>query len=108
MPSLEARVRDALGELDQPGLVEKRMFGGIGYLVHGNMACGTNKGSLIVRVGPEAYDQALARPHVRVFDMTGRPMAGWVMVGPEGCSTNDSLRQWLKEGIAFALTLSPK
>jgi TfoX/Sxy family transcriptional regulator of competence genes len=108
MSSLEERVRNLLGELDQPGIVEKRMFGGVGYLVHGNMACGVNKGSLIVRVGPDAYERALARPHVKVFDMTGRPMSGWVMVAPEGCSTDEVLRKWVEEGITFALTLPAK
>jgi len=108
MPDLEERVRDALGELQQTGLVEKRMFGGVGYLVHGNMACGVHRGNLIVRVGVDAYERALARPHVRVFDITGRPMKGWVMMGPEGCATDDSLRQWVREGIAFALSLPAK
>ncbi len=108
MTSLEERIRNVLAELDQTGVVEKRMFGGSGYLVHGNMACGANKGNLIVRVGPDAYEAALRRPHVKVFDMTGRPMAGWVMVAPEGCSTDDTLRQWVQEGVAFALTLPAK
>jgi TfoX/Sxy family transcriptional regulator of competence genes len=108
MPSLEERVRALLAELDQPGLVEKRMFGGLSYLVQGNMACGVNKGSLIVRVGPDAYERALARPYVRVFDMTGRPMAGWVVVEPEGCSADDDLRSWIREGVAFALSLPAK
>ena len=108
MPSLEERVSDALGELQQSGLVEKRMFGGVGYLVHGNMACGVHRGTLIVRVGPDAYERALARPHANVFDITGRPMKGWVTVGPEGCSTDEALRQWVQEGIAFALSLPAK
>ena len=79
---LAARVTEALG--GQDGLVEKKMFGGIGYLVHGNMACGVNRNDLIIRVGPAAYEEALAHPHTDVFDMTGRPMKGWIVVRPEG------------------------
>ncbi len=108
MTSLEERIRNVLAELDQTGVVEKRMFGGIGFMVRGNMACGVHKGRLIVRVGPDAYERALAKPHVGVFDITGRPMTGWVMVAPEGCSTDDTLRQWVQEGVAFALTLPAK
>ena len=78
---LAHRVREVLRDL--PGLVEKKMFGGIGFLVHGNMACGVNGDELIVRVGPEGYQEALARPHARPFDMTGRPMKGWVWVASE-------------------------
>src|SRR5450756_1628002 len=100
---IEERVRDALGVLQQPGLVEKRMFGGVGYLVNGNMACGTHKGRLIVRVGREAHERALARPHTGEFDITGRAMSGWVMVEPEGCSMDDALDRWVREGVALSL-----
>jgi len=78
--NLTRRMRAKIGSL--PGLVEKKMFGGVGFMVQGNMACGVHGEDLIARVGPEHYEQALAQPHTKPFDMTGRPMSGWVMVAP--------------------------
>jgi hypothetical protein len=103
---LAQRVRRVLGE--KPGLVEKKMFGGIGYLVQGNMACGVNRGDLIIRVGPEQYEAALSRPNTRPFDLTGRPMKGWVVVEPDGYEAEDDLKGWVEEGLGFALSLPPK
>jgi hypothetical protein len=104
--ALAARVRAALGE--RGDLVEKRMFGGVGYLVRGNMACGVHGDRVIVRVGPEAYEAALADPHTRPFDLTGRPMTGWVTVGPEGYAIDTALAEWILRGVSFALTLPAK
>jgi TfoX/Sxy family transcriptional regulator of competence genes len=103
---LGVRIRAAMGPL--PGLEEKKMFGGIGFLVNGNMACGVHKNNLIVRVGPERYATALARPHTRPFDMTGRPMAGWVMIEPPGCATESELKACVEQGLAFARSLPEK
>ncbi len=103
---LGTRVRAALGPL--PGLVEKKMFGGICFLVNGNMDCGVIKDDLIVRVGPDKHATALARPHVRSFDFSGRPMAGWVYVGPQGCATEADLNDWIGLGVEFARSLPPK
>jgi TfoX/Sxy family transcriptional regulator of competence genes len=97
---------EVLGE--QPGLVDKKMFGGVGYMLHGNMACGVNQDALIVRVGPEGYQEALAQPYVKPFDMTGRPMKGWVVVLAEGCQSDEALEAWVQQGVGFALTLEPK
>ena len=91
-----------------PGLVEKNMFGGVGYMIHGNMACGVNQEDLIVRVGPDGYDQALKQPHVSVFDMTGRPMKGWVTLSPEGYQDQAELKAWIQKGVDFAKSLPPK
>ena len=91
-----------------PNLVEKKMFGGIGYLVNGNMACGVLGESLIVRVGPERYQQALSRPHIAVFDMTGRPMTGWVVVNPQAFESEGALESWVEVGLDFVATLPPK
>ncbi len=102
---LEQRIHQLMGGLCSAGFAEKRMFGGVGFLVGGNMACGVNKGRLIVRVGPGAYARALARPHAGAFDMTGRPMAGWVMVAAEGCQSEADLERWVREGVEFALSL---
>ncbi|MBT3189021.1 MAG: TfoX/Sxy family protein [Anaerolineae bacterium] len=89
-------------------IVEKKMFGGIGYLLHGHMACGVLDNALIVRVGKEDYGEALTRPHTRVFDTTGRVMNGWVMVNPAGTADEDDLSAWVEQGIKFVLTLPPK
>ena len=104
--SLAKRVRAVMDDL--PGYTEKKMFGGVGYLLFGNMATGVNGADLIVRVGPDAYESALKQPHTRVFDMTGRPMKGWVVVTTEGCRTDEGLKSWIKKGVAFAQTLPPK
>ena len=86
----------------------KKMFGGVGYMIQGNMACGVHKDSLIVRVGPEAYGAALAEPHTRPFDLTGRPMKGWVWVAAAGYEADEDLQQWISQGVDFALTLPAK
>lgn len=87
---------------------EKRMFGGLGYFVAGNMCCIVGRNGLIVRVGPDAYEDALSRPHARVFDMTGRVMTGFVTVDPPGRATDADLAQWLALGVAFAKSLPAK
>lgn len=104
--SLSRRIHELLQ--DQPGLIEKKMFGGIGFMLQGNMACGVNKEDLIVRVGPEAYGQSVIQPHARPFDFTGRPMKGWVMVGPPGYAAEEDLQAWVKQGVDFALSLPAK
>ena len=103
---LAQRVREEIQDL--PEFVEKKMFGGVGYLLMGNMACGVNKDDLIIRVGPGRYDDALAEPHTRPFDMTGRPMTGWVVVTAEGYASDDDLARWVEEGADFCLTLPEK
>ena len=103
---LAQRVRDLLE--GHPGYVEKKMFGGVGYMLRGNMACGVNKDDLIVRVGLDRYEEALTQPVARVFDMTGRPMKGWVVVEPQGVEEDEDLEGWVQQGVDFALTLPPK
>ena len=103
---LAHRIREVLG--DDPDLIEKKMFGGVGFMLRGNMACGVNQDDLIVRVGPEQYETELARPHARPFDFTGRPMTGWVMVGPEGYQEDQELADWVERGLRFAASLPPK
>ena len=90
------------------GLTEKKMFGGVGFLINGNMACGVNKQDLIVRLADDDSAKALKRPHVRPFDMTGRPMKGWVLVAPAGLSSDRALDEWIDKSVAFARTLPPK
>ena len=89
-------------------IIEKKMFGGVGYLLDGNMACGVHGDRLIVRVGPERYAHAQAQPHTREFDLTGRPMKGWITVGPEGYESAEELAAWVEQGLDFAGSLPPK
>jgi len=89
-------------------VVEKKMFGGLGFLLNGNMACGVNKDDLIMRVNPEKHATLLKKPHAKPFDLTGRPMKGWLVVGAEGVKTEKQLSTWVKEGVEFSLTLPPK
>jgi TfoX/Sxy family transcriptional regulator of competence genes len=104
--TLVQRVRSLLE--GKKGFTEKKMFGGVCFLVRGNMACGILNDDLIVRVGPENYEDSLKLPNTREFDITGRSMKGWVMVSTEGHYTNESLSSWVERGIAFALTLPAK
>ncbi len=103
---LVQRVREEMSGL--PGYVEKKMFGGVGFMLQGNMACGVNGADLIVRVGPELYESALAEPHTKLFDMTGRPMKGWVVVIEEGYEAEADLKAWVKQGVEYALSLPAK
>ena len=95
-------------ELKGVPFVEKKMFGGVGFLIHGNMACGVYKNDMIVRVDPAKHERLLKKPSAKVFDITGRPMKGWLMVEAEGYKTSKQLNSWIKEGVEFALTLPPK
>lgn len=103
---LAQRIREALADAD--GLSERRMFGGIAFMLHGNMAVGISGDELMVRVGPEAYEDALAQPHARVFDMTGRVMRGWVVVAAEGIADDGALDDWVRRGADYARSLPPK
>ena len=104
---LANRVRELLA--GEAGLTEKAMFGGLGFMLHGNIAVGISSGSeLMVRVGPDGTDDALAKPHTRIFDMTGRPMKGWILVAEEGLKTRRDLSAWVKRGTDFARTLPRK
>jgi len=90
------------------GFKERKMFGGICFLVHGNMACGIIGEDLIVRVGKAAYEKELVSAHARKFDITGKVMTGWVMVSPEGHRSEEQLKAWLQKGIDFVRALPPK
>lgn len=103
---LAARIRAVLA--DRKGLTERRMFGGIAFMLHGNMACGLTSDSLMVRVGPHRFEDALAQPHARPMDFTGRPMKGMVYVAPAGYETEEGLAAWVRRGIDYASSLPPK
>jgi hypothetical protein len=104
---LADRIRKAFGR--QPSLSEKEMFGGIGFLIRGNMACGVHDLEMIVRVGPAAHEAALKEAHVRPFDLSGgRPAKGWVLVKPGGVKRPADLKKWVERGVVFARSLPPK
>lgn len=103
---LADRIRVALRR--RRHVVEKKMFGGVGFLLGGNLCCAVWKDSLILRLGPDQYDDALAEDHVHLFDITGRPMMGWVMVDPEGIVDHESLSEWLNRAYHFCRSLPPK
>lgn len=103
---LAQRIRDEIG--DHPALVEKQMFGGIAFMVQGNMSVGVAGDELMVRVGKENDENALSKPHVRPFDLSGRPMAGWVLVEADGTAADKDLSGWIDTGVAYAESLSPK
>lgn len=104
--SLASRIRDTLAR--KRGIEEKKMFGGISFLLNGNMLVGVWKDSLIVRLGPERGEEALLESHVREFDITGKPMKGWVMVEPEGVEDDDQLKEWIDRATRFVKTLPAK
>ncbi len=97
---LVARVRRLLSR--QPELSERKMFGGICFMLRGHMCCGVLDDQLILRVEPHYYDAAMNRPHTRVMDITGRPMKGFVVVLPKGYATGKALGAWLAIGSRCA------
>jgi TfoX/Sxy family transcriptional regulator of competence genes len=103
---LAARIRIAIGR--KKGIEEKKMFGGVGFLLNGNILVGVWKDSMIVRLGTEEGDEALRERHVRVFDITGKAMTGWVMVAAEGVGTDDEVKDWVKRAVKFVGKLLAK
>jgi hypothetical protein len=104
--SLANRIRHILGR--RRGVTEKKMFGAICFLLNGNMCVGVWKTCLIARLGPTQGAQALLEPHVEVFDVTGKPMKGWVLVEPDGVENNEQLTEWIQKAVEFAGTLPKK
>jgi len=104
--SLADRIRRALGR--HKGIQERKMFGGIAFLLHGNMCVGVWKSSLVARLGPEQAAAALQQPHVNEFDVTGRPMKGWVLIDAEGLDEENQLRDWIERAVEFVSTLPAK
>jgi TfoX/Sxy family transcriptional regulator of competence genes len=103
--ALAARVRSRLAA--EEGLTERKMFGGLAFMLDGHMVCGIVRDELMLRLGPERAAAALERPHVRQMDITGRPLTGMVFVAPAGLG-QASLRSWVGQAIAFVRTLPPK
>ena len=103
---LAERIRGVLD--DRPDLSEKRMFGGIAFLIKGNMSVGIVQDKLMVRVGPESYDRALRARHARKMDFTGKPMKGFVYVVPSGYESDADLERWIALGASYAMSLPTK
>jgi TfoX/Sxy family transcriptional regulator of competence genes len=104
--TLASRIRDALSR--KKSIEEKKMFGGIGFLLNGNMLVGVWKNSLIVRLGPEGYEDALLEAHVKEFDITGRAMKGWVLVAQECVEDDEGLKNWIQRAMKFVGKLPVK
>jgi len=104
--ALARRVRKALA--GTPDVVEKKIFGGVAFMVRGNMCCGVIGDRLMVRVGPKEYETALSRPHAKPMDFAGRPMKGFVFVEPDGFASDGELRGWIAQAMEFVLTLPAK
>jgi len=103
---LAERVRKQLGK--PAGLVEKKMFGGLAFLIHGNMSVGVSGDEMIVRIAPEETDAAIKEPGVRIFDITGRPMQGWLLVGAPAIAKPEGLAKWVRRGVGYASSLPKK
>jgi len=100
------RVRAAIGDRDD--VVEKKMFGGLCFMVRGNMAVGLTAAELMVRVGPETWAEALLEEHAREMDFTGKSLKGFVYVDPAGWTTKNGLEKWVGLGVAYAESLPSK
>ncbi len=100
------RVRKALAKTGR--VTERKMFGGIAFMLQGNMCCGVIDDKLMVRVGPEVYEEALSQPNARRMDFTGKPMRGFIYVEPAGFSADKDLDKWVGRAKRFVLTLPPK
>ena len=92
----------------QAGVAEKKMFGGLAFMVRGHMCCGIVGKDLMVRVGADQHEDALSLPHARPMDFTGRPMKGFVFVESDGLDSNEHLKEWVHRGLRFVSTLPPK
>ena len=104
---LANRIREVVR--GEPGLTEKRMFGGLAFLIDGKMAVSaSSKGGLLLRIDPTLTDVLVIEPHVRPFEMRGRPLDGWLRVDVEVLETDDELRRWVSHGVSNARSLPPK
>lgn len=103
---LASRIRGVL--VDRTDVVEKKMFGGLTFMVRGHMACGVHKDTLMVRLGEDEARKALAERHVREMDLTGRPMRGFLFVEPDGVRTGPDVERWVRRAVAFNETQPPK
>ena len=104
---LANRIRELIAP--EAGVAEKRMFGGLAFLIGGHMSVtASRQGGIMVRVDPDETDTLLAKPYTQTFEMRGRPLEGWLRVDPEGLKTKRQLEPWVRRGVAYARSLPPK
>ncbi len=104
---LANRIRELI--LTEPGVTEKKMFGGLAFLINGNMAVSASgRGGLLLHIDPDQTEALLARPHAEPFEMRGREMRGWLRVEPEGLKTKRQLERWVARGVDYARSLPSK
>ena len=103
---LAHRIRECLD--DKSGVTEKRMFGGLVFMVYGNMCCGVGADDLMLRVGPDQYDDLLAKEYARPMDFTGKPLKGMLYISPAGIEDDDDLARWLGRALSCVMSLPPK
>ncbi len=104
--ALAERIRQRLAR--RKSVEEKKMFGGVGFLLNGTMLVGVWKHSLIARLGPDNYDDTFLEPHVREFDITGKPMKGWILAEPAGVEDDEQLKDWIERALKFVKALPAK
>lgn len=104
---LAGRIRELIA--GQPGVTEKKMFGGLAFLINGNLSVSASgRGGLLLRVDPEQSDELLGRAHAHPFEMRGRSMQGWLRIEPEGVKTKRQLERWVAHGVSYARSLPSK
>jgi TfoX/Sxy family transcriptional regulator of competence genes len=104
---LANRIRELV--LTEPGVTEQRMFGGLAFLINGNMSVAVSaQGGVMLRVDPDETDALLGKPHARPFEMRGREMRGWLRVDAEGLRSKRQLERWVARGVAYAGSLPSK
>ena len=103
---LVERIRQLLA--GQAVMTEKKMFGGLTFMVAGHMCCGVLNDDLVVRIGPDRYQSALVHPAARPMDFTGKPLKNMVYIGPEGCKSEEALKSWVAGALNFVLNLPPR
>jgi len=103
---LLARIRPMMKR--RKGFSEKKMFGGICFMINGNMCVGTYKGDLVVRLDRDRHEETQAEPHARPMDLTGKVMQGWAFVGKAGIASDDELKAWVGRAVKYAASLPPK
>ena len=103
---LAQRLRELFA--DRSDVVEKKMFGGLAFMVRGHMSVGVNKADLMLRCGPDRYKEVLALPHAREMDFTKKPLKGFVYVDPSGFESDEELQRWVEVGLKFATSMPAK
>lgn len=105
---LALRIREVMYDICPKEFTEKKMFGGLAFFLNGHLCCGVMQEKMIVRVGPDAYEEALAQRYVSPFDITGKPMRGWITVALSGLKSKAALSRWAGQATGFVRSLPPK